>query len=210
MRIHYIIVAVLILNLVVTGYCYPQLPDQIPLHFDVYGEVDRWGGRNSIWLTALLPMGIYTLLHLIPRIDPRKDSYQKHERGFRIVHVSVVFFLIAVHGFILSYSLGYDADIRIFVFFLVGTLFLIMGNHLPNARQNYTFGIRNPWTLNSELVWKKTHRVGGWMFAGLGLFSMVAALFSHPTIIWMFIGGTVTVVLGINIYSYILHRKLGT
>ena len=210
MRMHHIIIAILILNLVVTGSFYPQLPDQIPLHFDVNGDVDRWGGRNSIWLTALLPVGIYGLFHLTPRIDPRKDSYQKHKKGFRIVNVGVVFFLVALHGFILSFSMGYQADVRTVVFFLVGALFLLVGNHLPNARQNYTFGIRNPWTLHSEVVWKKTHRIGGWMFAGLGLFSMVAALVSHPTIIWMFIGCTVAVALGLNIYSYLLHRTLGT
>ena len=209
MRIHYIIVAVLILNLVVTGYCYPQLPDQIPLHFDAYGEVDRWGGQNTIWLTALLPVGIYGLLHLIPYVDPRKDSYEKHERGFQLVKVGVILFLLAIHGFILSFSMGYPSDIRPFVLFLVGSLFLLIGNHLPNARQNYTFGIRNPWTLHNDVVWRKAHRVGGWMFAGLGLFSMLAALIAHPTMIHLFIGATISVALGLNVYSYVLHRKVG-
>ena len=210
MRVHYIIVAILVLNLVVTGHFYSQLPDQIPLHFDVNGEVDRWGGRSSIWLTALLPVGLYGLLHLIPYIDPRKDSYQKHEKGFQLIKVGIVIFLIALHGFILSFSMGYQADIRPFVFFSVGSLFLLIGNHLPNARQNYTFGIRNPWTLHNDVVWKKTHRVGGWMFAGLGFISMLAALVSHPTMIHLFIGATITVALGINIYSYILHRQFAS
>ena len=210
MRVHYVILTVLVLTIAVTGYLYPQLPDQIPLHFDIHGEVDRWGGRESIWLTALLPVGIYGLLHVIPHIDPRKDSYAKHERGFAFVKMITTLFLVSIHGFILAFSMGYQADIRTFVFFSVGIVFLSIGNHLPNARQNYTFGIRNPWTLHNEVVWKKTHRVGGWMFAGLGLLSMLAALFSHPTMVVVFVVATVLVALGINVYSYLVHRRLET
>ena len=208
MRVHYVILAVLVLNLIGTGLLYSHLPDQIPLHFDIHGEVDRWGGRESIWLTAFLPIGIYGLLHVIPRVDPRNDSYEKHERGFSFIKVIITLFLVAIHGFIVAFSMGYHVDIRTFVLFGVGLVFLSVGNHLPNARQNYTFGIRNPWTLHNEVVWTKTHRVGGWMFVGLGLLSMLAALFSHPTLIIVFIVATVSVALGINIYSFLLHRQM--
>ena len=53
----------------------------------------------------------------------------------------------------------------------------MIGNYLPKCRQNYTVGIKLPWTLNDINNWNKTHRMAGvlWIICGI-LFAISAFL----------------------------------
>ena len=61
---------------------------------------------------------------------------------------------------------------------IVGFLFVVLGNYMPKLQQNYTVGIKLPWTLNSEENWYRTHRLGGKLFMVGGFLIMVEGVFS--------------------------------
>ena len=57
----------------------------------------------------------------------------------------------------------------------MGMLLVITGNYLPKSKQNYTVGIKLPWTLNSQDNWNKTHRFAGYLWMAGGAFMILTA-----------------------------------
>ena len=88
----------------------------------------------------------------------------------------------------------------------VGLLFVVIGNFLGKVRKNFFIGIRTPWTLASDEVWSRTHRLGGWMFVAGGIVMIVGAFAGLPVL------GVIAVVLAIALYpvlhSFLLYRRL--
>ena len=77
-------------------------------------------------------------------------------------------------------GMGISLSIDRIICFLLGAVFLITGNYMPRIQSNFTFGIRTPWTIENETVWKKTHRLGGFGFCLGGILFLIAAVISHP------------------------------
>ena len=86
----------------------------------------------------------------------------------------------------------------------MGLLFAVIGNYMPKCKQNYTIGIKIPWTLNNEENWNKTHRFAGWLWTAGGIIMMLTGFFGG---FWIFFVVMLLMVLAPVLYSYILHRK---
>ncbi len=208
----YIPIAVSVIG---TILLYSQLPDKIPMHWDLSGQIDSWRPRYFIFFTALLPALFVVLLKVIPSIDPKSENYSKHGKAYGIVSVVVIVFLLGMHWITLIYSLGFPLEIDIFVRGLIGILFIIIGNYLPQAKQNYTFGIRTPWTLDNEVVWTRTHRFGGFTFVISGLITIISVVvsllwesFNQKVSFWVVIISCVGAVALTTLYSYLEFRKI--
>lgn len=200
-----IIVVLAMVSIAGTAAIYSHIPDMVPLHWNAAGEVDKIGSKGYLWLTALLPFVMLGLLIIIPRLDPRKESYQKHAKAFNLTMTAVSVFLIAIHWMIIAVTLGFQINVPFCMKFALGILFIIIGNYLPQARHNYTYGIRLPWTLDDEMVWKKTHRYGGFGFVLMGFLTMVLAFIDHSAAFYLFIGGLILLILSLCLYSWRLH-----
>lgn len=159
---------------------YSSLPDVVPLHWGINGEVNRWGSKVYMLGTGLLPLAIYGLMIILPRIDPKKESFVLHDRAYKITRALLILFLVGIHWATILVSLGYPLNITLVVTVGIGLLFMFMGNYLSQVRQNYSFGIRTPWALANEKVWAKTHRFGGYAFILLGLFSLFTYFVPTP------------------------------
>ena len=90
---------------------------------------------------------------------------------------------------------------------LVGIIFLIIGNYMPKVKQNYTIGIKVPWALNSEENWRRTQRLGGWMFMLCGVAMMLSAVIAAEFFLALMLGVILAAAIVPMIYSYILYRK---
>lgn len=207
-RINKAVSTVMILSFLLTCAVYPQLPELIPGHWNFRGEIDRMVGKNMVFFTALLPLAIYALLYFIPRIDPKGESYQKHPQAYAITAGAVVLFLIAIHWLTILASLGRPVDIGVTVRLLTGVLFAVIGNSMSQIRPNFFFGIRTPWTLANETVWRKTHRFGGYAFIFSGLLLAVSVFFTSAAAMYFFFGCLLISVLGTVVYSYLEYKKL--
>lgn len=101
------------------------------------------------------------------------------------------------------FGLGMEFDVNLVVNFLLGILFIAIGNYLPKAKRNYTVGIKLPWTLNSDENWNKTHRLGGILFILAGILFIANIFISSEIIVYIMI---FTFILP-AIYSFYLYTK---
>jgi uncharacterized membrane protein len=201
------IVAVLILTLAVTVLAYPALPDMIPSHWNMAGEVDAY--LPKIWGVLIIPLlmvPLTALFFLLPRIDPLKENYEKfrpYYDGFILVFL--VFFLL-IQLQIILWGLGYQVSPNLIVPLLAGALFIYLGFLVEHAEQNWFVGIRTPWTLSSEQVWKKTHALGGKLFKIAGLIAMAGVFFGDYAL-WFVLVPVLAVTAYTIVYSYFEYQK---
>ncbi len=189
---------------------YGRLPESIPSHWNLSGRVDGWSPRWSIFVQGALPLGLYLLMRLIPRIDPRAESHAQHERAYGILSLTVSLGFIPIAWISAAAALGADIDSGALVRVVIGLMFAVIGNFLGKLRSNYFIGIRTPWTLADDEVWRKTHRRGGAVFVAAGLLAAATALVPSPALgsiigFGAILGASAYVV----IYSYLEFRRLG-
>ena len=101
-------------------------------------------------------------------------------------------------------ALGMDIDIGVIVNIMVGIMFIILGNYVHKVKQNYTVGMKLPWTLNSEENWNRTNRMTGWILILSGLLFLMNSLLLKTEIVFAVI---LVVILVPMIYSFILYKK---
>jgi len=191
-------ILVTIATLAFSWWAWPQLPAEVATHWGIDGQPNGW---SSPTFAAFLMPGVMALMTLLfaalPNIDPLKKNYEFHGSVYFLLVNVIIGFVGIVQVLILGSALGWPFDMRSVLPILLGALFVFMGNLLPRIRPNWFMGIRTPWTLSSERVWRKTHRVGGNAFtiAGLvfiatgfvpmgdkGTVVMVAVIF--PMVLW--------------------------
>jgi uncharacterized membrane protein len=184
------------------------LPDTIPTHWDLNGEVN---GRSPRWPGAFVAPGIalaiWLLLPLLRRLDPRRDNYERFDETFFLLLNVIVLFVAVVHTLTLSVALGWDVDVSRAMSAMIGVMFVVMGNFLPRIRSNWWMGVRTPWTLDNERVWRETHRLAGWTFVAGGclavLGSFLPAPYRTPVMLTGLIGGGLVPVVA----SYVFWRR---
>lgn len=200
-----------IMNIIIGIWAYPQLPEQVPSHWNFAGQVDGYSGAwAGAFLLPLIILGVYILFWLIPRIDPKKANYLKMGRVFWIASTTLVVFLSAMYWGTIAVALGYFETLPRWYFSGIGIIFILLGNYFGKIKFNYTFGIRTPWTLANEEVWAKTHRFAGpiWIVGGMlmVLAGVLPAVWTAP--LFGIVIGLIAVVP--MAYSYLIYRKLSS
>ena len=188
---------------------YPRLPDRVPTHWNAVGQVDGYSSRA---FGAFLIPGVIALLALLapllPKIDPRRANYAKFEPTYWFIIHLVMTFMVGMHFMVLAITLGAPIPVGRVVPFSVGALLAILGNFMPRTRSNWSFGIRTPWTLSSDRVWERTHRVGGYLMVAGGIIVMAAAVAAPVHVIPIATMCAVFVIVGgAFIYSYAAWRQ---
>lgn len=190
------------------AYLYGGLPAEVPVHWNASGEVDRMGSKSELWLIPfLLPFLTYGILSVIPALDPKK-KIEKMGGKFQSLKTMLVAFLSALALYIIYGAANPEAiRISVVVIFL-GLLFMGLGNFFKTIQPNYFLGIRTPWTLESEEVWKSTHRLAGilWLVGGLVMIMMGLFLDGAPIIIMTVIIAVVVSLVPMG-YSWMAFRK---
>ncbi|MDZ7642846.1 MAG: SdpI family protein [Woeseiaceae bacterium] len=189
------------------GYFWPMLPDPMPSHWNVQGEVDAW--MPKFWGVAVLPIaaiGLYLLFKAIPYISPKGFRTDAFREVLNIFQVTLVAFTALIALLVFLEATGTDVAMEQTVMAATGVLFLIIGNYLGKVRKNFFLGIRTPWTLASDEVWSRTNRVGGYAFMLGGIVMIVGALTDlRPD--WI-IGVAVVVAVYPVLHSYLLYRRI--
>jgi uncharacterized membrane protein len=189
-------------------WAYPQLPEKIISHWDFNGQPNGWSTKEfqSIFFPALL-VAIYALFSFMPRLDPKGERYQDFADAYLMMRNSILFVLAIVFAATTFSNLGYPINIGGTVAGAIGFLMMFMGNYFGKLKRNWFVGIRTPWTLSSENVWNKTHRLGGRLFMIWG-FCLIFAPWLPSTIAFIIlIGGVTIVVAWVFVYSYLLYKK---
>jgi uncharacterized membrane protein len=188
---------------------YSKLPEHVPMHWNVEGEVDRYGSRfEGAFAMPLLNAGLLLMMVWLPAIDPRRRSYAKFEGFYKLFQWVMVIFLAGMQSLTMAWALGYQLSISLYVKLAIGILFIIIGNYMGKVKSNWFVGVKNPWTLENEEVWTKTHRLAGPLMFGAGVISIAMAFVDGGFSFWVVIGSVILAATIPNIYSYILYQKI--
>jgi uncharacterized membrane protein len=201
-------VLLIVIAFAASAAVYDSLPDPMPTHWDMSGEVDGW--TSLPWGAFLLPAMLVAMLaifHVLPRIDPRKANYAKFQGSYEILIITIMTFMVAVHLLVLANARGSNISMERLIPIGVGVLFMVIGNLLPRTRPNWCVGIRTPWTLSSDRVWERTHRFGGHLFVATGLILLLTAAFAPAFTMQVLIGCSVALSLGVLAGSYLIWRR---
>ena len=180
-----------------------QLPEQIPMHWNIAGEVDGWGSKAfAVFGMPMILLAVQWLGTIVMAADPKRAGHSG--KMLQLFFWLIPLLSLIVNALTYTTALGVKIPINVIISTFLGLLFIIIGNYIPKCRQNYTMGIKIPWTLHSEENWNKTHRLAGklWMIGG---FLMMATSFFAKA--WLPVIVLIPMVLVPIIYSWILYRR---
>ncbi|MFL6247608.1 MAG: SdpI family protein [Thermoanaerobaculia bacterium] len=204
----FVSLAMLLIALTLSLVFYRTLPDPMPTHWNISGEVNGWSPKPfGAFLMPLIMAGMVALFAALPRISPRGYPVDEQSRAYRAIELSIVAFLLGVHVVMLLASTGTRIDMTVIVPMLVGALFVVLGNYMTKMRRNFFIGIRTPWTLADEDVWYRTHRLGGRVFVAAGIALMLvpfAGEAQHAALTAIVIAAAFIPI----VYSYVIYRRM--
>jgi len=196
--------------LVATLILYPQLPERIPIHWNIHGAVDGHGSRTWSFLTPGIMAGLLLLFWAIPWLSPKHFEVGSFQSTYWFIALVLAVLFAYIHGLLMWAAWSGKVDITRPM--LAGMLVMIglLGNVLGKVRRNFYVGVRTPWTLASERVWNDTHRLAGRMFVGAAIIGLVPVVLPVPlpaaiitVVVAMIAAGLIPVV-----YSLLLYLRL--
>lgn len=181
------------------------LPELVPIHFDARGEPNSYGSRMVyVWL----PLGIYFLMLLLPKIDPRRANYALFEESYYKLRLIMAIFIGFINSAVIWGIVHQANGIHRFMPLTIFFLLMLIGNYLGNIRPNYFVGIKVPWTLNSDEVWTRTHKLAGklWFWGSL---AAILLYFVVGDLRWVLFPLLAVLVVVPIVYAYIIYQKAG-
>jgi uncharacterized membrane protein len=146
------------------------------------------------------------IFRVLPRIDPKGENYARFSQAYWLIANTLALFLGMVHVVVLVHAMGTPVDINLAIGLGVGLLLMVIGNYLGKVQPNWFLGVRTPWTLASEQVWRKTNRTAGWLFVLAGMVIAVCAFIpSIPTTAVMGVAVGLAALIPV-VQSYLLWR----
>jgi uncharacterized membrane protein len=197
----------ILVALVAAVWLYPRLPAQVPVHWDLHGQVN--GTLPRLWgaaFPALIILVLAGLTVLLPLISPRQFEIQPFAGAYGVMMLAIQGMMLAVGLAVLLAGAGYALPIPAIALLAVGVLLMVLGNYMGKLRKNFFIGIRTPWTLASDAVWERTHRLAGWLFMAAGLVMVASVLVGAP--LWLPLGAIAAATLLPVVYSLWIYRRL--
>ena len=199
---------IIILPFLYLAYLWDKLPDKVPVHWNIKGQIDAYGDRHDlILLPFLLPLLVYIVFLIAPKLDPKNKLNQMGEK-YQMIKFLMTTLTSALAIFIIHSARSESNLNSNYLIMLIGILFVIMGNYFKTIRENYFIGIRTPWTLEDEVVWKETHKLGGKLWFIGGLIVVISSLTLDREvgfIVFMVIAGLISVIP--IVYSYLVFKN---
>lgn len=191
-------------------FAYPKLPERMASHWGPGGQVDGWMAKSvCVWLMPGIMLLYSVLFMVVIQIDPLKKNIEKffsYYAGFIIV---MSLFLLVIHGWMILWNLGYQIGSNVIMPLLLGGLFFFIGIVMSHVKPNWFIGIRTPWTLSNEIVWQKTHKVGGILFRIAAIIVLIGAVFPKYAIVFVLVPILSVSVITV-IYSLVIYNKVKT
>ena len=199
-----IITSMIILLPMVAGLVlWNRLPEQVPFHWNAAGEVDGWASKAvAVFVPSAAMLALQWLCMLVTSADPKKQNHPEKVKVLVLWLIPVITVFISALMYVSA--LGVSVRVETLMPILLGLVFVAIGNYMPKCKQNYTIGIKIPWTLASEENWNRTHRLAGWVWVGGGVVMLLSGFLG---IFWLTFVPAIIMVAVPLIYSYILHKK---
>jgi uncharacterized membrane protein len=206
-RLQIVSLLVVVVGVAVATIAYPHLPDQIPTHWNWSGKVDGYTAKPiGPFIGPVMLLVLWAALLVLPVISPKGFLIERFRRTYDIVQLAVILFLFAETNLSIVAGLGYRISAERMLLPGFGILLVVLGNYMGKITRNFFVGIRTPWTLASEEVWLRTHRLGGKIFVAAGLALVAFGLLGFGVRAMLFV--LVAVGLIPVVYSYVIYRRI--
>lgn len=194
---------------VATLLAWPHLPERVPLHWNVHGQVDGWGPRGMLMVVGPGAMlGELVIFALLPLLSPKRFEVESFMRTYLRIMLAVTLLAGYITAVLLFAGVTGHVDVSAALFGGISVVLVFLGNLMGKVRRNFFIGIRTPWTLASERVWYATHRLAGKTLVAAGIASFVAALWGGlaGTVAWLAL--VLAGVLVPVVYSFVHYKAL--
>ncbi len=204
--------AIILAPVLAALYFWDALPDQIPRHYNIHGEVDAYASKGFVFFLPAINLVLALILNIIPKIDPRSENFAK----FRPVYNGIVLGLLAFMSTLSLSEIFTQAGVTFIrpmqtvhlLGYLLGLVFIVLGIYMKDIEPNYFMGVRTPWTLENAEVWRRTHRFSGKLFVAAGLALVGLRIIASTAV---FFAGMTAMILGVTlvcvVYSYLEFQK---
>ena len=202
-----IAIGIVLLSFAIGIYVFPEMPEKIASHWNAQGEVN--GYMSKFWGIFLMPfisVGLFLLFMIIPRIDPRKSNIEKFRKYYNNFILLIIVFLFYIYLLTIFWNMGFRFNMITLLSPAFAILFYYSGVLIENAKMNWFIGIRTPWTLSSEKVWDKTHKIGGKLFKIAGIIAIGGILFQNYAIFFIIVPILLAAIYSV-VFSYIEYQK---
>ena len=199
-----IITSIVILLPMVAGLVlWNRLPDEVPFHWNAAGEIDGWASRPvAVFVPSAIMLALQWLCMLVTSTDPKKQNHPEKVKVLVLWLIPIITVFISALMYVSA--LGVSVRVETLLPILLGLVFVAVGNYLPKCKQNYTVGIKIPWTLASEENWNRTHRLAGYIWVAGGVLMMLAGFIG---LLWIVLPIALAMALVPMIYSFVLNRR---
>ena len=192
-------------------WAWRQLPSdaQIATRFDLDGLPTAYMGKiEGLFLPPVIALAFVVTYPILPKIEPNQKNFNYSQKAYDIFSIAFLIFFNIVHGAIVSSALGQSVDVPTIVIVALGGFLIVFGNYFGKIRRNYSFGVRTPWTLSSDLAWHKTHRCAGWLTVIHGMGLIITGLRSHTILpVIILISFAIVSIIVLPVYSYHLWKS---
>ncbi len=194
---------VTILPVFIGLYFWNRLPDVMVTHFGIDNSGDGYSSKAiAVFGLPFLCLAVLWIGAVVMANDPRKKNISPKMFSLGLWIAPVVSLISAATVY--PVNLGYTVDIAYIAGLFIGVVFTVIGNYLPKARQNYTIGIKLPWTLANEENWNRTHRLAGYLWMAGGILIVVLTFCRCTVIVW-YAAVFAAMILIPTAYSFWLH-----
>ncbi|MBQ3604374.1 MAG: SdpI family protein [Clostridia bacterium] len=180
-----------------------RLPVEIPIHWNAQGEIDGYTGKaGAVFIMPAFLVALHWICMLVTGLDPKSKAIDGKPLAM-VLWICPVLSLV-LGSIIYTAALGHSVDVKFIMPLVFGAMFVIIGNYMPKCKQNYSLGIKLPWTLNDEENWNKTHRFAGFLWVAGGIVILATSFLGSFVI---FMGITFLMVIVPTVYSYRIYKK---
>lgn len=190
-------------------YFYPVLPERVPSHWNLYGQVDGYSSRFfGAFGLPIINAVMYLVFIATPYLDPKRSNYKSFEGSYRMLRMVLHIFMTGLQLVILAVALGYPVNVAAMVKAGISVIFILIGNVMGRFRFNYFVGVKTPWTLANEEVWRKTHRIAAPVWVAGGTLCLATSFWNNGISTFVFFAAIIVMSLIPAVYSYVEYKKL--
>lgn len=191
----------------VAAWLWPHLSARVPDHWDVRGQPNGYAPRSwAVVMWPLLILGLALLAAVLPRISPKRFGMESFAGIYAALMLVIQGVMLVLGIAAMLAAAGHAVPMATIAPLTVGVLLMVLGNYMGKLRRNFFIGIRTPWTLASEAVWERAHRLAGWVYVPAGLALVVLALAGAMSG-WS-LAAVIVVLLTPHVCSYFIYRRL--
>lgn len=197
----------IVLAFAASFFAYSHVPDLVATHWNAAGEVNGHMSKTvGLFFVPVLMVALMGIILGLLQIDPLKKNIQEMKGKVDALILCLMTFIAYVHSLTLAWNMGFHFDFGRWMIPPFAILFFVVGTLIKDAKPNWLMGIRTPWTLSDDVVWKETHLFGAKLFQGAGIIMLLGVVI--PSIaIYLIVVTVFVAAFGSVIFSYTAYAK---